>query len=409
MRSERIFGDPLEHFTVSNEYRHDLWFPCVRDRGGAYVGVASDQNYTLIAAARSEVAFLVDLDRQVVDLHRIYASLIAAAPDPAAFLALFEPRARKTARAAIAAGLAGDTRAQRSNLSGTTTMADIAVATRALALPVTVLYLSNAEDYLFYTDRFAANVAALPVVGHSALLRTIHDRFTGWDSAGEGDARWHYQVQALPDFQRRLVDRSHGRNQDRTSMLAAALAEGAVERKARGVSVIAPGAADRSNREISCSRAASRPSRRGLLRPPSSRRAETFGHVLKITSGPGDDGETTCASAWPARTLSPARLDATFGHVRKATSGRRPPASRRGLGRTGARSVSTSAQVLGTEPAPARARASLAQTVHRRVRAAPQTASTTSAAGNSRTASTCLRSRPACSAAALRQADTASR
>lgn len=300
VRSERIFGHPLEHFTVSNEYRHDLWFPFVRDRGGAYVGVASDQNYTLIAAARSEVAFLVDLDRQVVDLHRIYAALIAAAPDPEAFLALFEPRARKAARAAIAAGLAGDTRGQRSrmqelfevqreslavylqrvreeqtgswladpgaytyvremfaagrirvlqgNLTGKTTMADIAAATRALALPVTVLYLSNAEDYLFYTDRFAANVAALPATEDSALLRTIHDRFTGWDSAGDGDARWHYQVQALTDFQRRLADRSFGRNQDRTWMLAAALADGVVERKARGVSVIAPGAADRSDR-----------------------------------------------------------------------------------------------------------------------------------------------------------------
>lgn len=300
MRSERIFSHPLEHFTSSNEYRHDLWFPFLRGRGGAYVGVASDQNYTLIAAARSEVAFLVDIDRQVVDLHRIYASLIAAAPDPAAFLALFEPRAREAARAAIAAGLAGDTRGQQSrvqaffaaqrealavylqrvreeqagswladpaaytyvrtmfaaerirvlqgNLTGGTTMADIAASTRALALPVTVLYLSNAEDYLFYTDRFARNVAALPATDDSVLLRTIHERFVGWESCGEGDVRWHYQVQALPDFQRRLAQRSFGRNQDRTSMLSAALAEVAVERKLRGLSVIAPGAADRSMR-----------------------------------------------------------------------------------------------------------------------------------------------------------------
>ncbi|WP_434421268.1 LIC_10091 family protein [Nannocystis pusilla] len=133
---------------------------------------------------------------------------------------------------------AGRIRVLQGNLTGRTTMADIAVAARALASPVTVLYLSNAEDYLFYTDRFAANVAALPSDARSVLLRTIHDRFPGWESA-EGDARWNYQVQALPDFQRRLGERSHGRNQDRTSMLAAALAAGAVERKARGVSVIA--------------------------------------------------------------------------------------------------------------------------------------------------------------------------
>ncbi|WAS93912.1 LIC_10091 family protein [Nannocystis punicea] len=289
---------PLEHFTVSNEYRHELWFPFVRELGGVYVGVASDQNYTLLAAARSELAFLVDIDREVVDLHRIYAALIAAAPDPAAFLALFEPRDRRAAHEAIAAGLASDTRDQRSraqalfeaqreslavylqrvreeqtgswladpaaytyvremfaagrirvhqgNLTGRTTMVDIAAAARALALPVTVLYLSNAEDYLFYTDRFAANVAALPGEARSVLLRTIHDRFSGWESAGEGDARWNYQVQALPDFQRRLGDRTHGRNQDRTSMLAAAVAAGAVERKARGLSAIALNPLERS-------------------------------------------------------------------------------------------------------------------------------------------------------------------
>ncbi len=88
VRGEKIFGSPIDHFTVSNEYRHDLWFDDLRGLGGAYVGVASDQNYTLIATARSEIAYLIDLDRQVVDLHGIYASLISVAPDPAAFMAL---------------------------------------------------------------------------------------------------------------------------------------------------------------------------------------------------------------------------------------------------------------------------------------------------------------------------------
>lgn len=79
VRSGRIFVTPLEHFTVRNEYRHALWFPFMHELGGVHVGVASDQNSTLLAAARSEFAFLVGIDRQVVDLHRIYATLIAAA------------------------------------------------------------------------------------------------------------------------------------------------------------------------------------------------------------------------------------------------------------------------------------------------------------------------------------------
>lgn len=290
---ERIFGSPVEHFTVSNEYRHDLWFPFLRGFGGAYVGVASDQNYTLIAAARSEFAFLIDLDRQVVDLHGIYAALIADSADPEAFLALMsnKPTARRRSREVLLSALAGRTSADRArvmgffdaqrevlseylekvqqqkgswladpnayryiramfqtgrirvlqgNLAGRKTMAGIAASATALGEAIHVLYLSNAEEYLFYTDRFANNVSALPRSPSSLLLRTIHERFLGWESCGEGDRRWNYQVQQLDDFARRLGDRGRGRNTNRTSMLDLTLAEGVVQRRTRGVSVIAP-------------------------------------------------------------------------------------------------------------------------------------------------------------------------
>jgi hypothetical protein len=39
------------HHVVGNETRHDLFFPFIRDRGGAYLGVAADANYTIIAVA----------------------------------------------------------------------------------------------------------------------------------------------------------------------------------------------------------------------------------------------------------------------------------------------------------------------------------------------------------------------
>lgn len=294
LREERIFGSPVEHFTVSNEYRHELWFAYVRGLGGGYVGVASDQNYTLIAAARSEYAFLVDLDRQVVDLHAVYAALIAAAADPEAFLGFFRDTAsaRKAARQTITATLDGRPSAERSrvmtlfeahretladylrkvqrqpgswladaeaysyvrgmfaagrirvlqgNLMGRSTMASIAESARALGVAIKVLYLSNAEDYLFYGDRFADNVRALPVAADSVALRTIHERFAGWESAGKGDWRWNYQVHSLADFQRRLGERTRGKNHDRSTMLADALAEGVVKRVTRGVSTIALG------------------------------------------------------------------------------------------------------------------------------------------------------------------------
>jgi hypothetical protein len=289
---ERIISR-REHFTVSNEYRHDLWFPYLRGLGGVYVGVASDQNYTLMAVAGSEVGYLIDLDRQVVHLHRMYMALIAASPTPDEFLARFDAAAQADTAALLQAGLSdmsdgdraaalkflatnrealraylgtvhaskrdgqgvtwlsdpalyehmrrmvagGRMRPINGNLAGKTAMATIAAGARALELPVKILYLSNAEEYLFYTDDFVANVRALPVEPGSIVLRTIHDRFVGWESCGDGDKRWNYQVQPLVDFQARLDDR---KNNARTQMLARAEKAGVIARVARGVSVFKP-------------------------------------------------------------------------------------------------------------------------------------------------------------------------
>ena len=57
--------------------------------GGAYIGVATDQNYTMAAAARSELLFLMDYDAEVGRIHRIYHAFMAEAATPAEF-----PRAR---------------------------------------------------------------------------------------------------------------------------------------------------------------------------------------------------------------------------------------------------------------------------------------------------------------------------
>ena len=288
---ERIISK-REHFTVSNEYRHDLWFPYLRGLGGVYVGVASDQNYTLMAVAGSEIGYLIDLDRQVVHLHRVYMALIAASEDPEVFLGRFGGGAavRAETQALLVAGLSdlserdraaalafvdenrealrdylttvrntkrgeqgvtwladptlyqymrrmvagGRLRPINGNLAGKTAMATIAAGARALGQSVKLLYLSNAEEYLYYTPDFVANVRALPAEPTSVVLRTIHDRFEGWESCGEGDRRWNYQVQPLMDFQARLGDR---KNTARTAMLARANAERVIDRVARGVSV----------------------------------------------------------------------------------------------------------------------------------------------------------------------------
>ena len=35
------------HYVISNEDRHDLWLKTIANKGGAYIGVGTDQNYVL--------------------------------------------------------------------------------------------------------------------------------------------------------------------------------------------------------------------------------------------------------------------------------------------------------------------------------------------------------------------------
>jgi hypothetical protein len=119
------------------------------------------------------------------------------------------------------------------NLLGKTAMATISASVTALGKQVGVLYLSNAEEYLYYTPRFATNVRGLPAAHKGVVLRTIHSRFEGWEAAS-GDWRWNWQVQPLDDFQERLGD---PKNNGRKAMLERATKEGAIERVMRGVSV----------------------------------------------------------------------------------------------------------------------------------------------------------------------------
>jgi hypothetical protein len=130
-------------------------------------------------------------------------------------------------------GRDGRLRPINGNLLGKKAMATISAGITALGEQVGILYISNAEEYLFYTPQFATNVRALPAADSGVVLRTIHDRFEGWESAA-GDWRWNWQVQPLTDFQARLGDR---KNTAATRCSSAPTRTAAIERVMRGVSV----------------------------------------------------------------------------------------------------------------------------------------------------------------------------
>ncbi len=284
-----------KHYVVSNEARHDLFFPYIENKGGIYVGVASDPNYTLIAVAKPEFAFLLDIDRQVIDMHAIYRVFLAASEDPETLVQRFSKRELKNSLALLEEGLAqedektqrrirdlfvevheivhenlrkvakrerdgkgtswlsnpeyygyvrrmfevGRIRVMPGNLLGAKTMASIAAAARELKLPVRVFYPSNAEDYFGYGDGYRNNVRALPIDESSVVIRTIatnplHSEYGR--TLPKADHRWHYQVQPIANLQAWL----ERENSHRNFMLKAATRDGTMSHETghKGLSVV---------------------------------------------------------------------------------------------------------------------------------------------------------------------------
>lgn len=289
-------------YVMSNESRHDLWFPYIDGVGGAYVGVGSDTNYTLMGYARSEVVFLVDHDPRIVDVHRVYEILIEASADPDALLHHFERdhqgatvaliekattglpaerqrdlvRTYRSTRETLRRYLSklrvrrrndcpstwlsspslyehvrtlyqqGRVRIMPGDLRGKTTLPTVIAALRALEMPVKVLYLSNAEQYFAYTKNVRKNLGTLPTAAGGVVLRTIFQE--PWEHA---DGFWSYQVQDLEDFQRRLG----GGWLKRKLMWSHAEREGVLEQRTetRGLSRIALAAPPPERRAGECS------------------------------------------------------------------------------------------------------------------------------------------------------------
>ena len=251
---ERPLADP-RHYVRSNERRLDAWFPHIDGLGGGYFGIGADQNYTLLARARSDFAWLMDYDAVVVQVHRVYRALVLASADPEQFVARWDADRRDEVLALLDAAYPGDPelpelklvyrrtqpllaiyfheclarrreryptgwlsdpatyryvrammaegriRFLRGDLLGPTTVRGIGETARRLGVPLRVVYLSNAEEWFHYTAAFRESFSALPGDGSSVVLRTS-ERF----ELAPADGKWNYQVQALADFVARLAD-----------------------------------------------------------------------------------------------------------------------------------------------------------------------------------------------------------
>jgi hypothetical protein len=251
---EREPVDPV-HYVRTNEPHLERWFGFIDGLGGGYFGIGADQNYTLLARARSEFAWLMDYDAVVVDVHRVYRALILASPTPEEFAARWGEGMQDDAFAILEAAhppgetldelkrIYGRTRKQlgtyfreclqrrreryptswlsdpalyryvrammeadrvrflRGDLLGPTTVRGVAETARKLGVSIRVAYLSNAEEFFRYNVAFRASFAALPADAESVVLRT-----TGLYRLPTAGDRWNYQVQPLAHFAAALAD-----------------------------------------------------------------------------------------------------------------------------------------------------------------------------------------------------------
>ena len=244
------------HYWISNENQLDLFHDAVKDKGGIYLGVGTDQNYLLAAWARAEVLVLLDFDQSVVDLHRVYRVMFRAAQGPEDFLRLWRLQSRREVLRLIEEGYAdpkerasalrayGKARwaverrlkrvvarmAQvslpcflvdadqyaylrrlfledkvfmvRGDLTAQRSVSAVARAAEKAGKKVGVLYLSNAEQYFPYGEQYRSNIRALPLDEGSVVVRTSGQRGL---SHVKG-TYYHYNTQSGASFVAWLAD-----------------------------------------------------------------------------------------------------------------------------------------------------------------------------------------------------------
>lgn len=239
------------HYWISNERNLQLWHEHVKELGGAYLGVGTDQNYMLAGWAQSDLVVVVDFDAAIADLHQVYGLFFDVAETYEDFyerwspareaegLALIDERladrpnvknirkAYKIARQLVWARLRivrkaygktdiptfvtdqaqydhirtlwrnGRVFALRGDFTANETMVALGKAMKDSGFSFNVIYLSNVEQYVDYTPEWRRNFIGLPVGEKAVVVRTL-----GWGGFGFVDEaeKYHYNVQKAPQF-----------------------------------------------------------------------------------------------------------------------------------------------------------------------------------------------------------------
>ena len=236
------------HFPTSNENQLNLWHDALKDRGGAFLGVGTDQVYQMAAWAKSDLIVAMDFDQVVVDLHWAYRAMFLTAKTPKEFLELWSAKKAKELDEILDKGIANEAQrkatkdavsvyrrrielrlhrergdmelhklktylddqsqydlivqlitagrwvAVRGDLTADKTVLGVGAALKQLGIPLRVYYPSNAERYWPYSQQYRDNMLSLPMDDRTVVLRT-----QGAAPKTNVDP-YHYVVQSGPNF-----------------------------------------------------------------------------------------------------------------------------------------------------------------------------------------------------------------
>lgn len=235
------------HYLSGDEANLHLFHPRIKDLGGAYAGVGSDQAYLFAGWIKPRFAFVTDYDPWIQWLHLSYAAFFEKAETIDEFLGYWKDtkaglevigahykdhdKLNRRARFVYAQGAHKASRRLRRlrkwsaehevpsflsdpamydyvramvrggrviplvcNLLDKKCLVGLGEATRALKVPLRVLYTSNAEQYWNYKQQFRANIQAQNFDEKSLVLRTLA-------SKRSANKDYHYHSQPGLNFQ----------------------------------------------------------------------------------------------------------------------------------------------------------------------------------------------------------------
>ncbi|MBU0552085.1 hypothetical protein KKF91_13070 [Myxococcota bacterium] len=242
------------HYLSGDERYLELFYPKIKDIGGGYMGVGSDQAYLFIGWMKPELAWLTDYDRWISWLHLSYFAFFEVSEDIKTFRSWWKRERYKDAKALLKERykdrkdvnqiinvylkaaykanrrmrrlekrmnsekipsfvtdesqyqyvrklvMAGRIRPMLGNLLGKQALLKAGEAAKKLNVPLRVLYPSNAESYWKYNDQFRQNIQGLFTDHCGWVTRTIAVKPLNDD--------YVYNLQPIENFQRWLEVKS---------------------------------------------------------------------------------------------------------------------------------------------------------------------------------------------------------